>query len=161
MKATEVSVVFVCLGNICRSPLAEGFFRDLVEKAGLSDRIVIDSAGTSNYHIGELPDRRARDAARRRGIELTSRARQLNRADLDRFDFVIVMDSDNQRDVERLANGNCKARIYRLLDYADSFDVQDVPDPYYGGPEGFELVCDLVEHACERLLKHIREQNGW
>lgn len=160
-KRERVSVVFVCLGNICRSPLAEGFFQDLVERTGLSDRIEIDSAGTSNYHIGELPDRRAREAARRRGVELVSRARQLKRADLDRFDYVIVMDSENRRDVEQLGGGKSTARIQRLLDYADAYDVHDVPDPYYGGPEGFELVCDMVEHACARLLQHIREENGW
>lgn len=157
----RVSVAFVCLGNICRSPLAEGFFRDLVEKSGLSERIEVDSAGTSDYRIGELPDRRAREAARRRGLELTSRARQIKRADLDRFDYVIVMDSDNLRAVERLANGKHRTRIARLLDYADAYDVRDVPDPYYGGPEGFELVCDMVEHSCKRLLARIREEHAF
>jgi len=157
----RVSVVFVCLGNICRSPLAEGFFRELVARSGLSDRIEVDSAGTSDYHIGELPDKRARAAALRRGVELVSRARQIERADLDRFDYVIVMDTENLRAVQRLSGSGRRARIQRLLEYADMYDDRDVPDPYYGGPEGFELVCDMVEHSCERLLRHIREAHGW
>lgn len=161
MNQERVSVVFVCLGNICRSPLAEGAFRRLVESAGLDDRVEIDSAGTSGYHEGELPDPRAREVARRRGIPLISRARQLKREDLDRFDYVIVMDAENQRDVKRLANGSERSEIRRLLEFADAYDVRDVPDPYYGGDEGFELVCDMVEHACERLLHHIREESGW
>jgi len=157
MTDSTVRVLFVCLGNICRSPLAEGVFLSLLREAGADDRFEVDSAGTAGYHIGDLPDPRTRDVARRRGIELTSRARQVEAEDLDRFDYVVVMDSQNLADVRRLADGaEVRAEIRRLREFDDENGGDlDVPDPYYGGPQGFEDVHDIVERSCRRLLDHI------
>jgi len=157
MTDSTVRVLFVCLGNICRSPLAEGVFRALVREAGVEDRFFIDSAGTADYHVGDLPDPRTREVARRRGIQLTSRARQVQVEDLETFDYVIAMDSQNLRDVRRLAaRAQLRAEIRRLreFDEANGGDL-DVPDPYYGGPAGFELVHDIVERSCRRFLDSI------
>jgi protein-tyrosine phosphatase len=159
----RVGVIFVCLGNICRSPLAEGVFRHLAKQRGLADRFEIDSAGTSGYHEGDAPDARSTAVARRRGIELDGRSRPLRRTDLDRFDYVIVMDRDNRAAVERLAADlDYPARVHLLREFdPDAVDDLDVPDPYYGGPTGFERVHDLVERACAKLLDAIAEERGW
>jgi low molecular weight protein-tyrosine phosphatase len=155
--APRRGVLFVCLGNICRSPLAEGVFRQLVEDAGLSGVYDIDSAGTGAWHVGERPDGRMTLVAERHGITLDSRARQVEAADLERFDYVIAMDRDNLRVLERMADAEgseCEIRLLRSFD-ADAGE-SDVPDPYYGGPSGFENVYVMVRHACEALLRHIR-----
>lgn len=151
-------ICFVCLGNICRSPTAEGVMRALVTKAGLADSIVIDSAGTGAWHIGEQPDPRTQEAAARRGIELDHLARQFTRADFDRFDLVLAMDRANLEVLERLAGTRTHPDV-RLL---RSFDPTapagaEVPDPYYaGGRAGFEEVLDQCERACAGLLAYIR-----
>lgn len=159
----RVSVVFVCLGNICRSPLAEAVFRHQVRQRGWAERFEIDSAGTSAYHEGDPPDSRSAETARRRGIELTGAARPLKRVDLDRFDYVIVMDSDNLAKVQRLAvPGTVRARIHRLREFdPDANGDLNVPDPYYEGPEGFENVHDMVERSTARLLEHIAQERNW
>jgi len=151
----KTRILFVCLGNICRSPLAEAAFRAEADRLGLD--VEVDSAGTGGWHAGELPDPRTRDAARRRGLELTHRARKLQRADLDRFDLVLVMDDDNLRHVTTMAAQGARAEI-RLL---RSFDPAApagaiVPDPYEGGRAGFDEVLDICERACEGLLAHVR-----
>jgi protein-tyrosine phosphatase len=158
----HVSVVFVCLGNICRSPLAEGVFRDLVHRRGLDHKFRIDSAGTSGYHEGDPPDARSAEVARRRGIELTGQSRPLTRGDLDHFDYVIVMDAENQENVNRLAaRTKHRAEIRRLREFdPESHGDLDVPDPYYGGTHGFERVHDMVERSCEALLDHIIAQRN-
>ncbi|MGE0867026.1 MAG: low molecular weight protein-tyrosine-phosphatase [Kofleriaceae bacterium] len=150
-------ICFVCLGNICRSPTAEGVMRKLISDAGLDGKIVIDSAGTGNWHVGELADPRTRRAAAARGLSLTHRARQFTAADLDRFDYVIAMDHANLRHLQRMA-GDRKAPIVRLLrSYdPDAGDDDEVPDPYAGGSDGFEHVLDLCERACAGLLTHVR-----
>src|SRR5262245_37963740 len=133
--AAKVSVCFVCLGNICRSPTAEGVMRHLVEAAGLGERIEVSSAGTGDYHVGEEPDARARDAARRRGIHLMSRARQFKKSDWDRFDYVLAMDRSNMRELGRGAPSKAvlaKLSLLRSFDPASPPDAA-VPDPYYGG----------------------------
>lgn len=145
------------MGNICRSPTAEGVMIALATKAGLSDRITIDSAGTGAWHIGELPDDRARAAAMKRGLDLRSRARQITREDFDRFDLIVVMDDINLRHVTLMA-GKLTSPPIRLL---RSFDPESppnasVPDPYAGGDEGFEHVLDLCERACEGLLAYAK-----
>ena len=150
-------ICFVCLGNICRSPTAEGVMRKLVEDAGLDGKIVLDSAGTGAWHVGELADPRTRRAAESRGLSLTHRARQFTAADFDRFDYVIAMDRANLRHLRVMA-GERTAPIVRLL---RSFDPDagtdaEVPDPYSGGSDGFEHVLDLCERACEGLLAHVR-----
>jgi protein-tyrosine phosphatase len=153
-------ICFVCMGNICRSPTAEGVMARLLAESGLADRVVIDSAGTGGWHAGELPDPRTRAAARRRGIELDHRARQFTRTDLDRFDLVLAMDEDNLRHLQRLVGDRARPEV-RLL---RSFDREappdaEVPDPYYtGGDDGFEEVLDQCERACEGLLAHLRRQ---
>jgi protein-tyrosine phosphatase len=152
-----MKLLFVCAGNICRSPTAEGVMVRLLGEAGLAGRVVVDSAGTGGWHVGELPDPRTREAASRRGLALTHQARQLRRADLERFDLVLVMDGDNLRHVAGLARPGARAEI-RLL---RSFDPTApagaiVPDPYAGGPDGFEEVLDLCERACAGLLAHVR-----
>ncbi len=150
-------VLFVCLGNICRSPAAEGVFLHLLEAAGAGERFVVDSAGTGGWHVGTAADRRMREAASRRGITLTSRARQLDLADLKQFDHILTMDASNLAHVESLARKSGlgqenRARIEPLVQYCSRFEALEVPDPYYGGEEGFEHVLDLLEDACSGLL---------
>ena len=153
----RIGVLFVCMGNICRSPLAEGVFRHLVERAGLADRFEIDSAGIGDWHAGELPDPRTRAVASRRGLELVSRARQVIAPDLDRFDYVIALDAEVMSGLRRLrAEAPAKTRVHRLREFEREADHLDVPDPYYGGDDGFEDVHDMVERACAGLLEHIR-----
>ena len=157
---TCVNVVFVCLGNICRSPTAEGVFRAIVERHGLDRRIGVDSAGTGAYHTGEPPDQRAQAAARRRGFDLSAiRARKATAADFKRFDYVLAMDRENQAALSRLCPLGEEHRISLFLDYAPQLGQRDVPDPYYGGGNGFELVLDLIEAAAEGLLADIREKH--
>jgi protein-tyrosine phosphatase len=155
-----VRILFVCLGNICRSPAAEGCFRARVEAAGLADRITIDSAGTGDWHVGQPPDRRMREAARRRGLQLDGRARQVTRADFERFDRVIAMDRDNERDLLALAPASARHKVGRLRRW-DAPDAEpDVPDPYYGGPEGFDAVLDIVDRCAVALLAELRAELG-
>lgn len=153
-----ISVCFVCLGNICRSPTAEGVFRRLVSDACLTERIRVDSAGTGDYHVGELPDARSRAAASRRGYSLTGVARQFQAGDLDTFDYVLAADRSNLQALRRLSSDEQKRSKIHLL---RSFDPTapadaDVPDPYYGGPAGFDQVIDICERACRGLLEQIR-----
>jgi protein-tyrosine phosphatase len=149
-------VLFVCLGNICRSPVAENVFRHLVEEAGLEDRFEVDSAGTGSWHVGEPPDRRSAAVAVARGFELRGRARQVTPDDLETFDYVLAMDRENLRDLEHLArSGKATARIELLRAYDPTPDAEDVPDPYYGGPAGFENVFDIVSRSCRNLLASI------
>jgi protein-tyrosine phosphatase len=157
-RGSRTRVLFVCLGNICRSPLAEGVFLHLVREAGLTDRFEVDSAGTGEWHIGERPDSRSLAVARKHGVELPGHARQVTSKDLDTFDHVIAMDRDNLRELRRLASVTAKANI-RLLRVHDparsSSDDDDVPDPYYGGPSGFDLVYDMVHRSCTALLAEL------
>jgi len=151
-------ICFVCMGNICRSPTAEGVMARLVRDASLHDRITLDSAGTGAWHVGEPPDDRACAAAARRGITLDHRARQFTRADLARFDLVLAMDTDNLRQLRKLANGQLptKPEIRLLRDFdPDAPPSAEVPDPYYGDA-GFEHVLDLCERACKGLLAYAR-----
>jgi protein-tyrosine phosphatase len=151
--ANPIRVIFVCLGNICRSPAAEGVLRAVVEQHGVGDRWVIDSAGTYGGHSGQLPDQRMRVHARRRGYELTHRARRFTPADFDDFDLVVAMDSANARDLRDLARTvDDEAKIVPMITFVGMATRYDyVPDPYYEGTEGFELVLDLLEDGCERM----------
>ena len=149
----EISVLFVCMGNICRSPTAEGVFRHHASEAGLSDRVFIESAGTHAYHVGEPPDRRAIAAAERRGVSLRDlRARRVSDADFDRFDYIIAMDEDNVARLQEQGSPEHHAKVRLFLEFSSS-GKQDVPDPYYGGAAGFERVLDLVEEASRGLLE--------
>lgn len=153
VEGRRTRVLFVCLGNICRSPLAESVFRKLVDEADLSARFEIDSAGTSGYHSGAGPDSRTVRTARARGLEVTGTSRQLTVEDLEYFDHVIVMDRENLANVERLADrSEATAQIRLLRDWDEIDPGGDVPDPYYGGPRGFDEVQDIVERSCESLL---------
>ena len=152
----QVKVLFVCMGNICRSPTAEGVFRKRVQEKGFTDRIFIDSAGTHSYHVGSSPDNRAQGAALKRNVDLSKlRARQFSSSDLDEFDYVLVMDKSNLRDVLSLRESGQKSTVKLFLEYAKDSTVQEVPDPYYGGGRGFEYVLDLIEDASAGLLNHI------
>ena len=153
---TSTSVLFVCLGNICRSPTAEGVFRGLVEARGLADSIYIDSAGTSNWHIGERPDPRAIEAASKRGIDLTGlRGRQAIAQDFSEFDYVIAMDHENHANLSRLAAPDQQGKLYLFLEFANGVSEVEVPDPYFGSAGGFPHVLDLIENASQGLLDHI------
>lgn len=155
-----ISVLFVCLGNICRSPTAEGIFRDQVAQAGLSDKIHIDSAGTGDWHLGKAPDHRMQAAAATRGYDLsTLKARQIQPEDLEAFDYLLVMDKQNQADVEALATELEQIDKVRLLLSFNPSAISEVPDPYYGGESGFHQVIDLVESACKRLLVQLRKNH--
>ena len=162
MPGRSTRILFVCLGNICRSPTAEGVMRALVREAGLEESIELDSAGTGAWHVGSPPDERATETARARGIALEGAARQVRRADFDDFDLLIAMDRKNLADLRRLApdeRARARIRLLREFDPASAglgVDELDVPDPYYGGPRGFEDVLDLVHAACEGLLAQIR-----
>lgn len=159
MPPEPFRLLFVCLGNICRSPAADGVMRDVVEKAGLSARIEIDSAGTEGWHSGKLPDQRMRQAASTRGITLDHRARQFKAVDLERFDLILAMDRDNERNIRALDRENRHAAKIRLFcDFCTDHSEREVPDPYYGGPEGFEQVLDLIEDGCEGLLREVKSR---
>jgi protein-tyrosine phosphatase len=150
-------VLFVCTGNICRSPTAEGVFRKLVADAGLADRIASDSAGTHGYHVGEPPDLRTQAAARRRGYDLSGlRARKVAREDFHRFDLLLAMDREHHDILGRLAPPSVGHKVQLMMGFARSAAHDEVPDPYYGGPEGFELVLDLLEDAAAGLLERLR-----
>lgn len=156
-----IGVLFVCLGNICRSPAAEGAFKRLVERDGLQDKFFIDSAGTIDRHQGELPDSRMRTRAKERGLNLSSRSRPLVDEDFDKFDYIIVMDKANHRDVcKRDAKGHYKEKVRLMMEFAPDSSLQEVPDPYFGGIEGFNQVLDMVESAGEGLLKSIKQQKA-
>ena len=152
-----IKVLFVCLGNICRSPTAEAIFRHKVEQAGLGDQVLIDSAGTGDWHIGKAPDPRTQQAALKRGYNLSAlRGRQVRAEDLARFDWVLAMDGDNLANLKRLKRADSTATVDLFLRRFD-MPVNDVPDPYYGGPEGFEQVLDLLEQACDALLAEVKK----
>jgi protein-tyrosine phosphatase len=148
-------ILFVCLGNICRSPLAEGVFQHLVKEAGREAEFEIDSCGTGGWHAGELADPRSRAVAQRHGLTLTHRARQFERSDFEKFDLILAMDRENQSDLNSLSNLKpehaAKVKLLREYDPQAKGDL-NVPDPYYGGPEGFETVYQMVERSARKLL---------
>ena len=155
-----VSVLFVCMGNICRSPTAQGVFARHVEDQGLADFIVIDSAGTHAYHIGEPPDARASAAAMNRGIDLSSQqARRVSPDDFERFDYVLAMDNDNYEILATNCPSGYESRLRLFLEFAPDLEAREVPDPYYGGTSGFERVLDMIEQASAGLLADIRQQH--
>jgi len=149
-------VLFVCLGNICRSPTAEAVFRAVAAREAPDLNIEIDSAGTAGYHIGEPPDARSQEAARRRGYDLSAlRARIVAAEDFEQFDFILAMDRENLDELQRRAPVSARERIRLFLEFAADGGVEEVPDPYYGGPNGFEEVLDLVEAASRGFLQHL------
>ncbi|MCL3779318.1 low molecular weight phosphotyrosine protein phosphatase [Prolixibacteraceae bacterium JC049] len=153
-------ILFVCLGNICRSPSAEAVFTGLVKQAGLLNQIEIDSAGTSGFHAGEPADRRMQSHAIKRGYNLTSLSRPVDRVnDFDDFDMIIGMDDSNMDNLNQMAPTlEATQKLYKMTDFCTRFDYDHVPDPYYGGSEGFELVLDLLEDACEGLLEEVKNR---
>lgn len=151
-----IKVLFVCMGNICRSPTAEGVFRHVVESSGLSEKIMIDSAGTHNYHIGAEPDKRSQQAASLRGYDLSQlRGRQVNVQDFHEFDYILAMDTDNLANLQRICPDELSYKVRLFLEYGKRFEKREVPDPYYGGDQGFEHVLDLIEDASAGLLESI------
>lgn len=157
LATTMVRVLFVCLGNICRSPMAEGVFRRLVEDAGYAEYIEIDSAGTHAYHIGEPPDERAQAAAARRGVDISRlRGRQVTVEDFVRFDYVLAMDRQNYRHLGALCPSDHQYKLRLFLEFASDTAERTVPDPYFGGAGGFNRVLDLIEDAAAGLLTDVR-----
>lgn len=149
-------LLFVCLGNICRSPSAENIMNHLIEQAGLGEKIICDSAGTSSYHIGSPPDRRMTVAAQSRGIKLRGQARQFKKLDFEEFDLILAMDRENYQDILYLdPAGKYRDKVRLMCDFCTRHTLKEVPDPYYGGPEGFDRVIDLLLDACEGLLQYI------
>ena len=153
-QKTKIKILFVCLGNICRSPAAEGIMRHLVEVEGCSHRIVVDSAGIGSWHVGQLPDYRMRRHGARHGYDFNSRARQFSVEDFLKFDYIVGMDEENMRDIQRKARNNSdKSKIICMADYLSRHPHHhEIPDPYYGSDKDFELVIDLLEDACEQLF---------
>ncbi len=154
-----VKVLFVCLGNICRSPTAEGVFRELVRRQGLDADIITDSAGTGSWHVGSSPDGRAQEVALGRGYDISDlRARQAKAKDFLEFDYVLAMDRSNYANLQSICPSGYEDRLHMFLSFDPNSPEVEVPDPYYGGPAGFDYVLDLVEEASEGLLKDIRSQ---
>lgn len=154
-----VNVLFVCLGNICRSPMAEGVFQQLVYEAGLSDKIHVDSAGTSSYHIGETAHSGTLRTLKKHNIDYKGLARQLTQEDFHRFNYILAMDTSNLRSIRSIMPADNTAHIALLLDYAQHTSIRDVPDPYYTGE--FDKVYDLVDNACRHLLAMIRQTHSF
>ena len=155
----RVKVLFVCMGNICRSPTAHGVFRKLIEDEGLTELVGVDSAGTHAYHVGNDPDRRAQATALSRGLDLSDlRARQARSEDFDAFDYVIAMDEENYLSLQGICPAGMEQHLYMFLDFAPDLNEREVPDPYYGGAQGFERVFDMVETASLGLLQDIRQR---
>ena len=149
----KIRVLMVCLGNICRSPTAEAMLRKKAREAGLDDRIEVDSAGTADYHVDSPPDRRAIAHGERRGLAMKNlRGRQVGRDDFERFDFILAMDADNLADLQRIRPAGARAEVALLLSYAPGSGTREVPDPYYGGADGFETVLDLVDAAADGFI---------
>ena len=154
-----MKILFVCLGNICRSPSAEAVLREIAAREAPELGIEVDSAGTAGYHIGEPPDARSQEAARRRGYDMSAlRARIVEPADFERFDLILAMDTSNLGVLRRRAPVTLRERVRLFLEFAPEAGMEEVPDPYYGGPAGFEHVLDLVESASRGLLVHVRER---
>ena len=156
----QVKVLFVCMGNICRSPTAHGVFQALVEAEGLAAAIEVDSAGTHSYHIGSAPDSRSQNTARGRGIDLSGlRARRFESSDFTEFDYLLAMDRNNLADMLAIKPDDTGASAELMLQYSETYSAAESPDPYFGN-DGFELVFDLVDDASRGLLRHIRERHG-
>lgn len=146
-------ILFICMGNICRSPTAEGVFRKIVKDRGVDELIEVDSAGTGNWHTGNAPDHRAQEAALRRGIDLSDlKARQITIHDTEYYDLIIVMDKQNQAHARSLSQPKHQHKIRYLLEFSEQYDQLEIPDPYYGGAHGFDVVLDMIEESCPRLL---------
>ena len=157
---TSQKVLFICMGNICRSPSAEGMFRKLLNERNLHHRIETDSAGTEGWHTGSAPDRRAQHAAGQRGVDISGlRARQVSSTDMEAYDLIIAMDYDNQSRLHRLADKQHAYKIRLLLEFSDRYNDNEIPDPYYGGDHGFDLALDMIEDSCKQLLQHILNSN--
>lgn len=153
----KTSILMICMGNICRSPTAEGVFRHLAEKAGALDKLAIDSAGTHDYHVGKAPDDRAQEAARRRGYDLSGlRARQVSDRDFIEYDYILAMDQENMASLKRRCPPEHRHKVRLYLSFSARFSNQEVPDPYYGGRQGFDQVLDMVEDAAQGLLDELR-----
>jgi protein-tyrosine phosphatase len=153
-------ILFVCLGNICRSPTAEVVFRVVAAREAPDIALEIDSAGTAGYHVGDLPDKRTRQAAARRGYDLSAlRARMVEARDFEHYDLILAMDRENLRSLERRAPPHARERLRLFLEFAPQTGISEVPDPYYGGPNGFEDVLDLIEAASRGLVEHLRRQS--
>jgi protein-tyrosine phosphatase len=158
---SKVSVIFVCLGNICRSPTAEAVFQKLIFDEGYDQLITIDSAGTHAYHVNEPPDERAQAAARRRGIDMSSlRGRRATERDIENFDYVLAMDSENYHNLLAISADEHQHKIRLFMEFAPNRPEDEVPDPYYGGPGGFDNVLDMVEEAAHGFLQHIRDNHS-
>ena len=150
-------ILFVCLGNICRSPSAEAVFADILTKSQVLDQFVIDSAGTAGYHIGAKADARMRHHAKQRGIAITSRGRKLESSDFEYFDYIVGMDDSNITNIRALQErSEGDAKVVKMTDYAQKMTYTEVPDPYYGGEEGFELVLDILDDSCSGFLNHLQ-----
>jgi protein-tyrosine phosphatase len=155
---SKYRVLFVCTGNICRSPTADGVLRKMVADLGLADVVEVDSAGTHDYHVGEPPDSRSQEHARKRGYDLSAlRARQVQTEDFEQFDLILALDDGHLKILQRLCPPKYKSKIHRFTEFCTRHKSHDVPDPYYDGAQGFEDVLDLVEDGCEGIMGHIRK----
>lgn len=160
MKNGNINILFVCLGNICRSPAAEGIMNKMIADEGLEDKITVDSAGTSNWNDGKTPDERMRLHGTKRGYDFCSVARTFRSSDFEKFEYIIVMDNNNYTNVKKLASTEQDiSKIHYMTDFSKDFsDHEHVPDPYYGGDDGFNLVMDLLEDACKGLLQDAKSK---